>query len=54
MVGVWREELRNQIAVTRVNLYAVKATLAAEIYGMTKGLDDILDLLFLQRAVKGW
>ena len=53
-VGIWREELRNQIAMTRVNLNAVKATLAAEVHSMTKRLDDLLDLLFLKRTVQGW
>ena len=53
-VGIWREELRNQITVTRVNLNAVKATFAAEIHSMTKRLDYLFDLHFLEFAVERW
>ena len=40
--------------MTSVNLHAVKTTLAAEIHSMTKGLYNILYLLFLQCTVQRW
>ena len=40
--------------MTSVNLHAVEATLAAEIHGMTKRLDDLLDLMLLEFTVEGW
>ena len=37
-----------------VNLYTVKTALAAEINSMTKCLNNLLNLVFLETTVKGW
>ena len=37
-----------------MNLYAVKTALAAEVHCMTKSLDNLLDLVFLETTVEGW
>ena len=54
MVRTRTNELRNKISMTRMNLYAIKSSLSAEINCLTKLLNQCLYLTHFKTAVNSW
>ena len=53
VVGVRREKLADQVAMTRMDLHTVEPRLTSQVHGMAEVLHQPVDLLFAQLADKG-
>ena len=53
MIGAGRDELRNKVSMTGMNLHAVKTGLATEVHSLTEFPNHLLDLTHLQAAMDG-
>ena len=53
MVGTRRDELRDQVRVTRMDLHAVESALTRPIHRLTEFLNEVLDLRYFQTTVNG-